>query len=103
MEGYSWTLPPAPSAPLAMGQVLRRKGKESAGGVHVGTEAGYVTVTRGLGSSLYSGRAGVQKSWWVIAIYSQPFRLAADVPRRAIFKQEYGLLGFLGGILSWCG
>lgn len=59
MEGYSWTLPPAPSAPLAMGQALR-KVKESAGGVHVGTEAGYVTVTRGLGSSLYSGRAGVQ-------------------------------------------
>lgn len=70
--------------------------------MQVAAEAAYVTVARGLSNLPPQRQGGCPKSWWVIAICGQPFRFVADVPRRAIFKQEYGLLGFLGGILSWC-
>ena len=94
-ENHSrWAPCPAPSSPPRMAWVLRRKGKESAGDVHLDIEAGYVTVTRGLVSSLRNAGCA-PKSWWVNAIYSQPFRFAVDVPRRAIFKQVDGLQDLL--------
>lgn len=45
---------------------------------------------QGPGQLLRQWQGWCPKSWWVSAIYSQPFRFVVDVPRRAIFKRPAG-------------